>query len=454
METITSSAPARNVKLFAGRVTSLNPSQKRKSIDGARKFITWPDTTEHGKARSRSVANVEQFFYEMHRTLRYNTFDVGIELDGNRLNDLTLKALCFEANKLGLPDRLPVFADLVQVVAARRSYHPVREYLSGLKWDGTSRLAKWLPKYMGSKDNALTRAFGQAALLGAVHRVLYPGCKFDLMLTLIGPQGNLKSSSLSVLGGEWFSDSVELGLGPKEMAEQTGGKWIVEVPELAGLQASKVEQIKSQLSRQTDRARPAYGRIANDYPRQFILIGTTNAMRFLKDPTGNRRFMPVMTGKIDLKALKLDRDQLWAEAYQLVKNGVQPTIPEELWKVAAAEQEAHREVTPWEEKITEMVGDAEGKIVKNDLWEALGVSEPERQNQRLANSMTDAMRRLGWEVDRQRRKGLLTYCYKKGERDEWLMKTGGIFSPVPKPQGQFLQKDTVQKGETRNRGAS
>ena len=197
---------------FPRRVIFTNPSKKRNPIDGAPKFITWPDTTEHGKARSRSVANVEHFFDEMHRTLRYNTFDMGIELDGDRLNDLTLKALCFEANKRGLPDRLPVFTDLVQVVAGQKSYHPVRAYLSSLKWDGTPRLDRWLSKYLGAKDTVLTRAFGRAALLGAVHRVVNPGCKFDLMLTLIGPQGNLKSSSLSVLGGGWFSDSVELGL--------------------------------------------------------------------------------------------------------------------------------------------------------------------------------------------------------------------------------------------------
>jgi predicted P-loop ATPase len=113
---------------------------------------------------------------------------------------------------------------------------------------------------------------------------------------------------------EWFCDDLPMSANGKQVIEQTVGKWIVEVAELSGMRKTEIEHLKALLSRQTDRARPAYGRLPTEKRREFILIGTTNDDKYYKDLTGNRRFWPVKAPKFDLPALRRDRDQLWAEA--------------------------------------------------------------------------------------------------------------------------------------------
>ena len=147
--------------------------------------------------------------------------------------------------------------------------------------------------------------------------------------------------------------------------------------------------MKHQLSCQDDRARMAWGRFPSRVPRQFVMFGSTNNERYLKDPTGNRRFCPVRVGKIDLEALKRDRDQLWAEAFTRAQRGESAGIPEELWAAAAEAQQARMVVSPFEERATELVGDASGYIAKEDLWVALG-----RPDSKSATAQPGARRSL------------------------------------------------------------
>ena len=167
-------------------------------------------------------------------------------------------------------------------------------YLGGPKWDGALRLDKWLTTYFGAADTPLNNALGRKTLIAAVRRLRQPGVKFDQMLVLEGTQGAGKSRALRALAGDnWFSDNLEIGADTKRIMEIAAGKWIIEVPELSGMNRRDVEHVKAMLSRQVDEARLSYDRKTTKAPRQFILIGTTNASAYLHDDTGGRRFWPV-----------------------------------------------------------------------------------------------------------------------------------------------------------------
>jgi len=230
-------------------------------------------------------------------------------------------------------------------VADDRSYHPIREYLSALPpWDGISRLETLLIDFLGAKDNAYVRVVTRKTLCAAVHRVLNPGCKYDSMLVLNGPQGVGKSTLISRLAGEWFSDSLNLGdTKDKTAAEKLQGYWILEIGELAGLRKAEVETLRSFLSRQNDVYRASFGRRATPHLRQCVFFGTTNAESgYLRDTTGNRRFWPVKTpggghrNSWDLATEEIQ--QIWAEALVYSKQGEKLYLDPSMDKLAKEEQ--------------------------------------------------------------------------------------------------------------------
>ena len=237
------------------------------------------------------------------------------------------------------------FQIAVTKVADDRSYHPIREYLDALPpWDSIPRVDTLLIDYLGADDNEYTRAVTRKTLCAAVCRVQKPGCKFDSMLVLNGPQGIGKSTLISRLAGEWFSDSLSLNdTKDKTAAEKLQGYWILEIGELAGLRKAEVETLRSFLSRQNDIYRAAFGRRATPHPRQCIFFGTTNAESgYLRDTTGNRRFWPVKTpgggAKHSWELTHEDISQIWAEVLVLVENGEKLHLAPDLETLAKSEQ--------------------------------------------------------------------------------------------------------------------
>jgi putative DNA primase/helicase len=233
----------------------------------------------------------------------------------------------------------------VTKVADDRSYHPIREYLDSLPpWDGIPRVDTLLIDYLGADDNAYVRAVTRKTLCAAVCRVQKPGCKFDSMLVLNGPQGIGKSTLIARLAGEWFSDSLSLNdTKDKTAAEKLQGYWILEIGELAGLRKAEVETLRSFLSRQNDIYRASFGKRATPHLRQCVFFGTTNAETgYLRDTTGNRRFWPVKTPGSDKKhSWDLDEheiNQIWAETLEYVKAGEKLYLDAKLNTYAKAEQ--------------------------------------------------------------------------------------------------------------------
>ena len=233
----------------------------------------------------------------------------------------------------------------VTKVADDRAYHPIREFIESLpEWDKVPRVDTLLVDYLGASDTAYVRAVTRKTLCAAISRVLRPGCKFDSMLVLNGPQGVGKSTLIAKLAGEWFSDSLNLGdTKDKTAAEKLQGYWILEIGELAGLKKAEVETLRSFLSRQNDIYRAAFGKRATPHLRQCVFFGTTNAESgYLRDTTGNRRFWPVKTPGTGIKqSWDLTPElicQIWAETLVYVKQGEKLYLSAELEALSKAEQ--------------------------------------------------------------------------------------------------------------------
>ena len=284
--------------------------------------------------------------------------------------------------------------------AHQAGFHPVCDYLTGLAWDGAPRLGDWLVSYAGATPSDYVRAVGALPLVAAVRRVRRPGCKFDELLVLESAQGTLKSSALRALCPDesWFSDDLPLGVDSKHVIERTAGKWIIEAAEMHGNRGREVEQLKAFLSRQVDGpVRLAYGRLPVEVPRQFVMIGTTNASAaYLKDFTGARRFWPVRVQRFDIAALERDRDQLWAEAAHREAGGESLRLHSDLWAAAGEQQEQRRAADPWEDVLEPLLDGDEDVIAADAVWAALGVQASCRDN-RHADRVSAILQRHGWE---------------------------------------------------------
>lgn len=222
-------------------------------------------------------------------------------------------------------------AEAIETVARCNTINPPRDWMNSLQWDGSHRIDTWLLDYMSVPLSEYTKRIARWSLMGIVKRVMEPGCKFDYCLVLEGAQGRKKSSALAVLGGEWFGDT-DLDLNNKDSMSALRGKMLYEFSELGSLARSEEKRQKSFISRTVDEYRPVYGRREIRQPRQLVFCGTTNEWEWNKDPTGGRRFWPVRVDhEVDIEGLAQVRDQLFAEAVQMVRDGLRywPTEAEQ-----------------------------------------------------------------------------------------------------------------------------
>lgn len=212
----------------------------------------------------------------------------------------------------------------INMAAFDHRFHPVRTYLDGIKWDGTSRIDTLFVRYFAAPDTAYTRSVARNMMIAGVSRIFEPGHKFDYAVILEGMQGKRKTTFIETLAKSWFGELASEFDNTNKMIESMQNGWIIEIPELSGFSKHDVQQIKAFMSRRSDRTRLAYAKRAQGYPRQCIFIGSTNDAKYLRDDTGGRRFWPVECllpedQSIDTDGLKAEVDQLWAEATHLYR---------------------------------------------------------------------------------------------------------------------------------------
>lgn len=299
--------------------------------------------------------------------------------------------------------------EAIQVVGDQHTVHVVREYLDSLTWDGKPRLKQWPLRYLGAEDNAVHRFVGQAWMVGAVKRVFEPGCKFDNLIVLEGPQGAGKSTALAILGGEWHAESIT-DVGSKDSLMLLRGKWIVEFAELDALGRVESSRIKQHVSAPSDTYRPPYGRRTITVPRQGVFAATCNPQQYLRDETGGRRFWPIRCGLVDTAALRRDRDQLWAEATALYRQGEQTWATAEM-KYLTEAQDGRFSTDPWEELLIEHVLYLKEVSIMQIMDHLL--IEKARQTQADKNRIAKILSRLGFSLQVTRRNGVSMRVYRK-----------------------------------------
>lgn len=243
--------------------------------------------------------------------------------------------------------------EAVELVGREHPFHPLRNWLSGLTWDGNLRLSGWMHTYLGAPDSEAVKAFSAMFLVAMVARIFQPGCQADYMPVLEGPQGILKSQACRVLAGNYFSDSLpDLSADYVRISMHLRGKWLIEVSELSAFNKAEATKLKAFLTTQVEQYTPKFAHREVSEPRQCVFVGTTNDDQYLRDTTGGRRFWPVHCGVIDLEALRRDRDQLFAEAVDAYNRDVQwwpdPNFES---KYIKPEQEKKYETDAWAKPV-------------------------------------------------------------------------------------------------------
>ena len=345
--------------------------------------------------------------------LRYDMHAEAVRLDGDFVLDHVESECAVWLDRVyGVTMGSKTVGEAMATVARRHSYHPVRDYLDGLRWDGRPRVSRWVRDYLGCQQGALAERLGQLWMVQAVARAFEPGCQAKTMLILAGPQDAGKSKALEALcGADWFC-RTPLDLRNKDSFSMLEGVWIYEVQELDGMRGSDANKVKSFVSGQRDKFRPAYGRNFKRHARDCVFAGTTNERVFLEDPTGSCRFWPVQVcAEIDAQAIARDRDQLWAEAVRMYRDGVQWWLD----KAGADELRAHNEQyhddPSWMELVAAVI-DGEDVVTASLVFEALQVPVAQ-QTRKRQRELADIMARLRWEPTRVRVAGQRLRGYKR-----------------------------------------
>ena len=432
--------------------------------------VVWPEQTRNGRPIKGSMINVRKAIDELKLTMRYDNFLGRYAVEGDGLGQFVgemddkvvrkFRELCFY--KLGYEPTKDAAYEGIQRACEERSFNSVQDQLDILVWDGEPRIHNWLTTYLGVEDTPLHRAWGELVLMAAVRRVYDPGCTFQHVLVLEGPEGANKSSVVKVLAcGQadkrplYFSDSSILNKTEKEQMELTRGVWFYEIAELAGMRRADQHTIKRFVTAEEERGRPAYAHFKENQPRIAIFIGTFNTdadtgelVEYL-NPGDRRRWWPVRVGAIDIGALQRDRWQLLAEAKDkaepcpiLARDDWSPLkLDPSLWADAAEEQKEREISSPIADRFSTLysrllaspnvldngktvtagtdyiVTDAEVWVAAKTVVEML---PPTLVGD--GRNMAAALRKLQWRQVRDRRSGVLQrgYVHDRNEGDAAL----------------------------------
>jgi predicted P-loop ATPase len=357
----------------------------------------------------------------------------------------------------------------VYVVAQDRSFHPVQAWLNRLPpHDGKERVEPFFVRYFGAEDSPYVRAVGRVLLVSLVARAMRPGCKADDVVVIEGEQGKRKSSAVKTLAGrKWFAENTH-DIATKDAQLALHGKWLIEMPELAGMTKSEVEKIKAFFSRASDWLRPPFGKGFSDYDRSSICVATTNDKKYLKDQTGNRRYRPILAGgvgkagKIDVLGIERDREQIFAEAFALFNAGVAWWFTDAEEALAKEQTEARETSDPWEETIRVWVHGRRTKSKKEiepppmrgvegfsvpQLFEhALGFPDVHRQNPQDTIRIGKILDRLGFKETRPRDRDAERDAKARGER--YMRPRIYRWEAPPSPPARNAERSVKKKPKT------
>ncbi len=374
----------------------------------------------------RNMAHVLKGDPRWQGRLRWSEFEAVVLLDGQSLRDNDLSRLAIWLDEVyGVRGAADNLHRAVNVVAEEHAFHPVRDWLDGLQWDGKPRLDGLLATYFGAEDTPLHRRFSGGWLIGACARVFEPGCQLDTMLMLIGQQGVGKSRACAALVPDraWFGDST-FDIGNKDAFINLHGKWIYELAECESLKKASDDARKAFITSRTDRRRP-FGRLAEDHPRQVVFVATSNNTEVLTDPTGARRFWTVLVGEPDVDGLDRDRDQLFAEALTRYRAGEPWHLDAEHAALLVEAQRQFEVPEAWESALAPWV-DLQDRpfTVEDALRDGLGLPF-DRWDARRRQRVGKALARLGCTKTRPRAEGSRrVWCWERPDRPDQASNAG------------------------------
>ena len=346
----------------------------------------WPDHFRHDEMLCAPVL-MKPLADEAPFALRAVT-DVDVGLVQEQLQHLGLRRIAKD-----------VVHQAVDIIAHECRFHPVRDYLQSLVWDGKRRLERLLQDYFGAETSPYTTQIGRLFLVSMVARIFRPGCKVDHLLVIEGPQGTLKSTACAILGDQWFSDNLPDVTAGKDVSQHIRGKWLIEVSEMHAMNRAETAHLKAFITRTIERYRPSYGRKEVIEPRQCVFVGATNRDTYLRDETGGRRFWPVKAETINTEKLANDRDQLFAEAVRLYRTGASWWPDRDFERKYIEQEQASRyEADAWEETIAEFLGKHSKVTVGQVARDALGF-ETSRIGTADQRRIAAALEQAGWRRD-------------------------------------------------------
>jgi putative DNA primase/helicase len=307
-----------------------------------------------------------------------------------------------------------MITDVATAAANELRFHPVRDYFTGLTWDGQERLPTLLAKYLGADEGEYARAVGMKFLIGAVARVMRPGCKMDNVLILEGKQGRWKSTALAAIAGEWFMDTP-FTIGDKDAYLALRGKLIVEMPELDTLARAEASRAKAFFSSSSDTFRAPYQAWARTVPRQCVFAGTVNHGTYLRDTTGNRRYWPVRVRFALLDELRADRDQIWAEAVARFTQGTPWWVLQEERSAFEDQQQLRYVGDAFEQKVGDFLVGKNETTMLEILADCLKL-DPSKWTRAEQSRVGEVLQALGWEKKRHAT-GKRDYYYARAERE-------------------------------------
>ena len=372
----------------------------------------------------------------MNRALAYDAFrmlvvlvrrpawerDTGEPWEPRALRDSDYQNAVMWLETLHMAPKVTSIKPVIFSVAEKYQFDPLTEYLEGLVWDGTPRVDEFFRRYFGvdpARSSNYANIVSRRFLISCVARALRPGCKVDTMPIIEGPQGLMKSSGIKAFTGEQFFSDELSEIGSKDAKLEMQGKWVFEIAEMHRMNAAETNAVKKFLSQSTDRFRPPYGTTVIEAARRCAMIGTINpdGNAYLKDSTGARRFWPVTATKVDIDAIRRDRDQIWAEAVTLLKAG-------EPWWIQAGEidvveeQQAERtDIDVWTDLVLDAIK-GRTSILLSELIRQVGIPAKDAGDRHSAR-IGRIMRSVGWMATRDMNGGAPVIKYVKPlEEDE------------------------------------